>query len=92
MKCRVENLVSAWRRIVAREVPVADAGKAVLQVLHRLIYDLHLGPHAGRGEQARDLGAVLLLGEAGVERGEGIVFDRIYKIYMILGVLGYVPR
>ena len=54
-----------------------------MQVLHRLIHDLNLGFHAVRREETGDFLTVLLFGEAGVERREWVVFDRIYRIVRI---------
>ena len=43
------------------------------QIFHRLVNHLHLGLHAGRGEEAGDLGAVLLVGEANIEGNERVL-------------------
>ncbi len=83
-----KNLVASGRRIVAGEVPVADRGglrglrslrglrgwgETAAEGVNRLIDDLHLRLHFLWREKPRDLGAVLLVGEAGVERREWIV-------------------
>ena len=47
--------------------------QAPSKIIHRLIHNLHLCLHSWRGEKARDLRAVLLLGEAGVKLSKGIV-------------------
>ena len=42
------------------------------KIFNGLVNDFDFRFHAGRSEKARDLGRVLLLGEAGVERREGV--------------------
>ena len=90
----VQDFVASWRRVVAGEVPVAGcAAQALAKVVDGLVDDLDFRLHAGRREETRDFRAVLLFGEAGIEFGERVFFDRIYRINRIgIGGLGGVSR
>ena len=63
-----------------------------MQVFNRLIDHNDFGLHSRRRQESRDLRRMLRLREASIEPFQRIVFDRIYKIYRILGVWGRVPR
>ena len=105
----VQDFVASRRRVVAGEVPVAEFVvrgswfvvrgwavrwlQALAKVVDGLVDDLDFRLHAGRREETRDFRAVLLFGEAGIEFGERVFFDRIYRINRIgIGGLGGVSR
>ena len=80
--CTVEHAKSAWGRVVASEIPVAEMFRtSILNLINRLEDYLHLSAYVGRSEKVGNLLAHLVVGERSV--------DFLYMVYRIVTSLDF---
>ena len=80
--CTVEHTKSAWGRVVACEVPIAEMfWTSIVKLFNRLEDYLHLSAYVGRSEKFGNLPTHLLVGERSV--------DFLYVVYRIVTRLDF---